>query len=85
MTESTGDAEVDSPSQDIDAPKPPATPRWVKITGVVLALIVVAVVVKLAFGGGVGGHGPGMHGGMGSTSSWPDGTGDVSVQALRGP
>lgn len=84
MSEGTSDPEADSLSQDIDAPKPPATPRWVKVTGVVLALIVVAVVVKLAFGGGVGGHGPDRHGGMGSTSPLPNGTANVSVQALRG-
>lgn len=84
MSESTSGAEVDSLSQDIDGPKPPATPRWVKITGALLTVIVVAIIVKLAFGGGAVGHGPGMHGGMGATSSLPDGTADVSVQALQG-
>ncbi|MEX2290565.1 MAG: hypothetical protein WD794_09600 [Mycobacteriales bacterium] len=45
--------------------QPPATPRWVKITGVVLALFVLAVLAKVLIGGGVGGHGPGMHGAFG--------------------
>ena len=48
-------------------PKPPATPRWVKITGAVLALFVVAILAKVLFGGGVS-HGPGMHGGLGTTT-----------------
>lgn len=52
-----------------DVPKPPATPRWVKISGVVLALVVVAVLAKVLFGGGAGGHGPGMHGGLGVPST----------------
>lgn len=84
MAANNGNAEADSLSQEIDGPEPPATPRWVKITGVVLAVIVVAILVKLAFGGGLGAHGPGRHGGTGSTSPLPDGTGIVSVQALRG-
>ena len=46
--------------------RPPATPRWVKMSGVVLALIVLAVLVKVLVGGGVGGHGPGRHSGLGA-------------------
>ncbi len=46
--------------------QPPATPRWVKITGVVIAAFVLAVFATVLSGGGVGGHGPGMHGGLGS-------------------
>jgi hypothetical protein len=51
-----------------DQPQPPATPRWVKIAGAVVAVLVLAVVAKVLFGGGVGGHGPGMHGGFGSST-----------------
>lgn len=83
MSENTGSAERDSPGQDADGPMPPATPRWVKITGAVLALLVVAIVVKLAFGGGVGGHGPGGHGGMGATSL-SDGPSGVGAPVLLG-
>lgn len=37
----------------------PGTPRWVKVTGlVVLALVVLALVAALLVGGG---HGPGQH------------------------
>lgn len=69
MSESnSGDSGVSSPGE-AEQPQPPATPRWVKIAGVVLALIVVAVLVKVLFGGGVGGHGPGMHGSLGTPAS----------------
>lgn len=44
-------------------PTPPGTPTWVKAIGFALALIVVLVLVKAVFGGGLAGHGPGMHGG----------------------
>lgn len=62
---------IDSNEPDVTAAsaghsQPPATPRWVKITGVVIAVFVLAVLAKVLFGGGVGGHGPGMHGGLGS-------------------
>lgn len=50
-------------------PQPPATRRWVKITGAVVALIVLAVLAKVLFGGGVSGHGPGMHSGLSSRST----------------
>lgn len=62
---------IDSNEPDVTATsaghsQPPATPRWVKITGVVIAVFVLAVLAKVLFGGGVGGHGPGRHGGLGS-------------------
>ena len=47
-------------------PQPPATPRWVKVAGIVVGLFVLAVLAKVLLGGGVGGHGPGMHSGLGS-------------------
>lgn len=57
---------------------PPATPRWVKIAGAVVALAVLAVLAKVLLGGGAGGHGPSMHGGLGGTAA-PAGV------ALAGP
>lgn len=63
---------IDSNEPDVTATsaghsQPPATPRWVKITGVVIAVFVLAVLAKVLFGGvGVGEHGPGRHGGLGS-------------------
>ena len=50
----------------MDNTKPPPRPRWVKIAGlVVVVLVVILVVGKIA---GVE-HGPGMHGGGDSTST----------------
>lgn len=60
MTEPLHDA---APAQDLPASRPPATPTWVKALGIVLALIVLLVVAKALFGGGLAAHGPGMHGG----------------------
>jgi hypothetical protein len=45
-------------------------PRWVKVSGIVV-LIVVAVFVVLLIAGGPGRHGPGRHTGSG------DGGGDI--------
>lgn len=39
--------------------KPHATPRWVKVIGVIAIVVVLLVVALLLFGGG--GHGPGRH------------------------
>ncbi len=39
-------------------PKPPSTPRWVKVSGIIAALVIVALVI-LALAGGE--HGPGRH------------------------
>ncbi|MGY1948692.1 hypothetical protein [Nocardia asiatica] len=40
-------------------PRSPRTPRWVKVTGVVVALLVALLVVGLLVGGGQ--HGPRRH------------------------
>jgi hypothetical protein len=45
------------PRRSTDA-KPPATPRWVKVSGLIAAVVVVAIVI-LALAGGQ--HGPGRH------------------------
>ena len=52
-----------TPAQDPPSASPPATPTWVKALGIVLALVVLLVLAKALFGGGLAGHGPGMHGG----------------------
>jgi hypothetical protein len=50
---------------DTDAGRDPAsttsTPRWMKVIGISLIALVVLVVILLLTGGGLGGHGPGMH------------------------
>lgn len=67
-TPSTDDLIGPAPSEQ---GRPPATPRWVKISGAVLVLIVLAALVKVLVGGGVGGHGPGLHSGLGALSTAP--------------
>lgn len=41
---------------------PPATPTWVKVVGLAVALLVVLVAIAL-LSGGAGSHGPGRHAG----------------------
>lgn len=43
----------------VERSTPPRRPTWVKVFGIVLALVVVAVVVMALAGGGE--HGPGRH------------------------
>ena len=54
----------------------PATPRWVKIVGVIALVLLVVVVVALVAGGGE--HGPGRHSGSGDggAQTAPSGTGE---------
>lgn len=40
-------------------PKPPSTPRWVKMFGIIAIVVVLLVVVMLIAGGGE--HGPSRH------------------------
>jgi hypothetical protein len=52
------------------ADRPPSTPRWVKVSGIIVGvLVLVFVILQLTgVGPGAGGHGPGMsgmHGGDG--------------------
>ncbi len=39
--------------------RPPSTPRWVKVFGIIAIVLVLLFVIMLLTGGG--GHGPGMH------------------------
>ncbi|MDQ5852619.1 MAG: FAD-dependent oxidoreductase [Chloroflexota bacterium] len=43
------------------ADRPPSTPRWVKVTGIIVGVVLLLFVILL-FTRGPGGHGPGMHG-----------------------
>ena len=49
------------------ADRPPSTPRWVKVFGIIVGVVVLLFVILL-FTRGPGGHGPGMHGGGGGDS-----------------
>jgi hypothetical protein len=48
----------DGPRRGPDRASPPSTPRWVKLFGIIAALVVVAIVI-LALA--CGEHGPGRH------------------------
>lgn len=49
---------------------PPRAPRWVKLSGITLAVVVLVMLVVMLIGGGPGEHGPGRHGvGTGQTST----------------
>jgi hypothetical protein len=54
--------------RDTGADPPPQpehqTPRWVKVSGIVILVLVLAVIVMLLVGGGE--HGPGRHAGGGA-------------------
>lgn len=73
MTEpqSADSNEPDVPAASAGQLEPPRTPRWVKITGVLIALFVLGFLARALFGDGSGGHGPGMHGGLGSLAPPP--------------
>ena len=59
MTHPISDSEPNGESQAT----PPAVPRWVKISAAVVVVLVVLLVVAMALAGG--GHGPGLHTGLG--------------------
>jgi hypothetical protein len=44
-----------------DLPPNPGTPRWAKVFGIIVGVVVLLFVILL-FTRGPGGHGPGMHG-----------------------
>lgn len=52
----------DDTDTDADQASPPGVPRWVKVAGIVVAVLAVVVVVFLLVSGGA--HGPGRHQGM---------------------
>jgi hypothetical protein len=47
----------------------PGLPRWVKVSGIVVAILAAVVVVIMLVVGGE--HGPGRHGGVGSHAAEP--------------
>ena len=53
----TGDDTGVRPTAD----RPPSTPRWVKVFGIIVGVVVLVFVILLLTRG-PGGHGPGMHG-----------------------
>jgi hypothetical protein len=53
-----------------DRESAPGIPRWVKVVGIVLAVVGLLVLVMLLVGGG-GGHGPRRHGAGGAGGQAP--------------
>lgn len=51
----TGDDTGVRPTED----RPPSTPRWVKLSGIIVIFLVLLVVIMMFIGGGD--HGPGRH------------------------
>lgn len=43
------------------ADRPPSTPRWVKVFGVIVIVVILLFVVVMIVAGGSGEHGPGRH------------------------
>lgn len=72
-TGTTGGPDADQPTA---GGEPPRMPRWVKAFAAVAVLLVLLLALKAAFDGG--GHGPGLHGGMGPTASLPTSPGDLT-------
>ncbi len=58
---SKNDPLVDDTGVRSTADRPPSTPRWVKVFGIIVGVVVLLFVILL-FTRGPGGHGPGMHG-----------------------
>jgi hypothetical protein len=67
MTDRPPSPDSDDPGMVYDRESPPGMARWVKVAGIVLAVVALLVVVMLLVGGGGGdgGHGPQRHGGAG--------------------
>ena len=53
-----------------DPPPYPGTPRWEKVSGIIVGVLVLVFVILqvTGVGPGAGGHGPGMRGGGGGDS-----------------
>jgi hypothetical protein len=63
MTEPSGSPDTaavtgPSPTSDTSGPRYPGTPRWVKLSGIVVLILVLVLVTAHLAGGGMG---PGMH------------------------
>ncbi|MFF0950825.1 hypothetical protein ACFYE9_25110 [Rhizobium leguminosarum] len=59
----------------VDGPAYPGMPRWVKISGAVLAMAILLAAVLMVSGVG-GQHGPGRHLPLGDTGRQPPNGGD---------
>lgn len=71
MTEPTVPVEAEAAAEQ---PQPPGMPTWMKAVVALALLAVLGVVAAMVLGGG-GGHGPGMHGGLGGVPATLSGAG----------
>ncbi|MCQ4122666.1 hypothetical protein [Rhodococcus tibetensis] len=68
MTDPTPGADPSRPDEDRGShPRREPTPRWVKVVGLVVGVLLVLVILVMVFGGG--NHGPGRHLSAGTTVS----------------
>jgi hypothetical protein len=68
-----------------DPPPDTGTPRWVKVFGVIVAILILLFVIVLLFGGGE--HGPGRHtpsGGAGGQAPLSSVTEDLTPSGTSG-
>lgn len=56
-TDSNGDAGDDTRMKP-DRESPPGTPRWVKVFGIIVIVLVLLFIILHITGGGLGGHTP---------------------------
>jgi hypothetical protein len=61
------------------APRYPGTPRWVKVSGIVVLVLILLVVIVMFAGGGQ--HGPGRH----MPSGTPGGLASPVAQGVQQP
>jgi hypothetical protein len=57
-------------------------PRWVKVVGLVIAILILLLVVIFLLGGGFGGHRPQLHG-LGQPFGNPDASSFSAPQRLQ--
>jgi len=64
-TSALADHDTDAEPNHVRTAAPHRRPRWVKVSGMVVGVLVLALVILrlTGVGQGAGGHGPGMHGG----------------------
>jgi hypothetical protein len=62
--------------------RPPATPRWVKVLGIIAIIAILLIAIVLLTGGG---HGPGRHTSEGDTGVGLDRGSIISTTAGAGP
>lgn len=83
MTDPTSGADSSHPDEDRGSgPRREPTPRWVKVVGIVVGVLLVLVILVMVFGGG--NHGPGRHMSLGNTSGPAAISEDVGVMQSGG-